>query len=163
MDLHGLTVAQRRVLGAVVVLAALAFFVAPRLLHGGSRTAAAPPLRAPRAAHAPAAAQVVVDVAGAVRRPGLYHLAQDARVADAIAAAGGALPRAEVDAVNLAAPVADGVQGLVPRRGAAPAAGAAGAAGGGGGAVGPNSPTPQQPAGLPGGGPPTPAKNGPDP
>src|SRR4051794_554411 len=153
MDLHGLTVAQRRVLGAVVVLAALAFFAAPRLLHGGSRTAAAPPLRAPRAAHAPAAAQVVVDVAGAVRRPGLYHLARDGRVADAIAAAGGALPRAEVDAVNLAAPVADGVQVLVPRRGAA--GGAAGSAAAAAGPGGLHPATLQQPDAPPGGGPPT--------
>src|SRR3954447_26977150 len=154
MDLHGLTVAQRRVLGALVVVAALAFFIAPRLLHG-SRTVAAPPLRAPRVAHAQAAAQVVVDVAGAVRRPGLYHLAQDARVADAIAAAGGALPRAEVDAVNLAAPVADGVQVLVPRRGVAGAAAGTGAASG---PVDLNSASAEQLDALPGIGPSTAAK-----
>jgi len=155
MDLHGLTVAQRRVLGALVVVAALAFFIAPRLLHG-SRTVAAPPLRAPRVAHAQAAAQVVVDVAGAVRRPGLYHLARDARVADAIAAAGGALPKAEVDAVNLAAPVADGVQVLVPRRGAA--GGAAGSAAASSGPVDLNSATVEQLDALPGIGPSTAAK-----
>jgi competence protein ComEA len=156
MDLHGLTVAQRRVLGAVVVAAALAFFVGPRLLHGGSRTVAAPPLRPPRAARAHSAVQVVVDVAGAVRRPGLYHLARNARVADAIAAAGGALPRAEIDAVNLAAPVADGVQVLVPRRGAD--TGAAGAAGGAAGPVDLNSATAEQLDALPGIGPSTAAK-----
>jgi competence protein ComEA len=156
MDLHGLTVAQRRVLGAIVVIAALAFFVAPRLLHGGARTVVAPPLRAPRAAHAREAAQVVVDVAGAVRRPGLYHLARDARVADAIAAAGGALPKAEVDAVNLAAPVADGVQVLVPRRGAAGAT--AGGAGASSGPVDLNSATAEQLDALPGIGPSTAAK-----
>jgi|SRR4051794_35530614 len=156
MDLHGLTVAQRRMLAAVVIVAAVAFFGAPRLLHGGSRTVAAPPLRAPRAAHSRAASQVVVDVAGAVRRPGLYHLARDARVADAIAAAGGALPRAEVDAVNLAAPVADGVQVLVPRRGA----GGVAAAGTGlsSGPVDLNSATAEQLDALPGIGPSTAAK-----
>jgi competence protein ComEA len=156
MDLHGLTLAQRRVLGAVVVIAALAFFVGPRLLHGAARTAPAPPLRAPRVAHAQGTAQVVVDVAGAVRRPGLYHLPRDARVADAIAAAGGALPKAEVDAVNLAAPVADGVQVLVPRRGSAGAT--AGSAGASSGPVDLNSATAAQLDALPGIGPSTAAK-----
>src|SRR4051812_35490290 len=156
MDLHGLTVAQRRVLGAIVIVAALAFFVAPRLLHGGSRTVAAPPLRAPRASHARAAVQVVVDVAGAVRRPGLYHLARDARIADAIAAAGGALPKADVDAVNLAAPVADGVQVLVPRRGVA--GGTAASAGASSGPIDLNSATAEQLDALPGIGPSTAAK-----
>jgi competence protein ComEA len=94
--------------------------------HGG---ATAEPLRvAPIAAPAaPAAAKtIVVDVAGAVARPGLYHLRQGARVADAVAHAGGLTGKAERSAVNLAAPVSDGQQVLVAARGspAAPAAGA---------------------------------------
>jgi competence protein ComEA len=60
----------------------------------------------------------VVDVAGAVRRPGLYRLPQGSRVADAIARAGGATRRAEAALVNLAAPLADGQQVLIPARGA---------------------------------------------
>jgi competence protein ComEA len=151
------------VLAAVVALAALVFFLGPRLVHGGSGShVVVPPLRAPRAGHVETAARVVVDVAGAVRRPGLYRLARDARVADAVAAAGGALPRADVDAVNLAAPVADGVQVLVPRRvAAASSAGGAsvGAAGGAGaGPVDLNSATVEQLDGLPGIGPSTAAK-----
>jgi competence protein ComEA len=158
MDLHALSIAQRRVLAAVVVVGALLFFLGPRLLHGGSRSAAVPPLRAPRSAPSGArAVRVVVDVAGAVRRPGLYRLARDARVADAIAAAGGASPRADVDAVNLAAPVADGIQVLVPRRGG----GSGLSAGGSGAASGPvdlNSATVEQLDALPGIGPSTAAK-----
>jgi competence protein ComEA len=69
---------------------------------------------------------LVVDVAGAVRRAGLYRLPQGARIADAIARAGGASSRADVDLVNLAAPLADGEQVLVPARGtAAPGGGPA--------------------------------------
>jgi competence protein ComEA len=58
-----------------------------------------------------------VHVAGAVRRPGLYELPEGTRVADALDAAHGALPRADLDLINLAEPVTDGVQVYVPRRG----------------------------------------------
>ncbi|MDP6822158.1 MAG: ComEA family DNA-binding protein [Dehalococcoidia bacterium] len=50
----------------------------------------------------------VAHVAGAVAAPGVYTLELDSRVSDAIAAAGGPLPGADVDALNLAARVADG-------------------------------------------------------
>ena len=70
---------------------------------------------------APAGGGVVVaHVAGAVIQPGLYTLAAGARVADAIAAAGGAASDADVDAVNLAAPVEDGEGVYVPRKGETP-------------------------------------------
>ena len=57
-----------------------------------------------------------MHVAGAVRRPGLYRLAEGKRVADAVARAGGATASADTAAINLAAPLADGMQVLVPRR-----------------------------------------------
>jgi competence protein ComEA len=165
MDLHALNVGQRRVLAAIVVCAALVFFLGPRLLHGGSTSSgkAFQPVRAPRPAQSGASAagaQIVVDVAGAVRRPGLYHLARDSRVADAIAAAGGASARADVDAVNLAAPVADGIQVLVPRRGAGASAAGHSAAGptAASGPVDLNSATVEQLDTLPGIGPSTAAK-----
>ena len=60
---------------------------------------------------------VVVHVAGAVRRPGVYELPGTARVAMAIDAAGGSAPSAELDALNLAAPLADGQRVYVPERG----------------------------------------------
>jgi competence protein ComEA len=65
--------------------------------------------------------ELVVHVAGAVARPGLYRLPDGSRVDDAIAEAGGAKPKAALDLVNLAAPVADGQQVLVPLRGTEPA------------------------------------------
>jgi competence protein ComEA len=58
----------------------------------------------------------VVHVAGAVRRPGVYRLGAGARVKDAVRRAGGPTPRADVNAINLAALVQDGVQVVVPRR-----------------------------------------------
>jgi len=121
-----LTPARRRLVAAAIVLVALLLLGAPRLLHrGASGAVVPPPLRAPRPAHT-VAARLVVDVAGAVHRPGLYRLGQGTRVADALAAAGGATARAEIALVNLAAPLADGEQVVVPARGAATAsAGAA--------------------------------------
>jgi competence protein ComEA len=66
----------------------------------------------------------IVDVTGAVRRPGVYRLPAGARVQDAVRRAG-PTRRADLSAVNLAARVADGEQIVVPGPGAAPAAGAA--------------------------------------
>ena len=63
-----------------------------------------------------------------MRRPGVYHLAPGARVADLLSAAGGAAAKAELQAVNLAAKLIDGQQVVVPVRGATTAA-AAGSAG----------------------------------
>lgn len=64
--------------------------------------------------------QVVVDVAGAVARPGLVRLRSGDRVADAISAAGGVAADAEVAGVNQARVVADGEQVRVPRVGEPP-------------------------------------------
>ena len=64
---------------------------------------------------------VVVDVAGAVRRPGVIELPAGARVIDALDAAGGALPRADTTPLNLARVLLDGEQVLVPVRGRSPA------------------------------------------
>jgi competence protein ComEA len=89
---------------------------------------------------APGASSIlVVDVAGAVRRPGLYRLPQGSRIADAIARAGGMSHAADGSLVNLASPLADGEQVLVPSRipGAAAAVGPAAA-----------GPSPQAPVDL---------------
>jgi competence protein ComEA len=66
------------------------------------------------------ATRLFVHVAGAVRSPGVYEFATGARVIDAVRAAGGAGPGADLNAVNLARPVADGERVYIPRRGEAP-------------------------------------------
>ena len=63
------------------------------------------------------APRLVVHVVGAVRRAGLFRLPEGARVADALTRAGGPTARADLSLVNLAAPLADGQQVVVPRRG----------------------------------------------
>lgn len=60
---------------------------------------------------------VVVDVTGAVARPGVYRLPAGARVTDAVDRAGGATGGALLEAINLAARLADGQQVVVPKRG----------------------------------------------
>jgi competence protein ComEA len=136
-----LTVPQRRIAAALLVCLVAGLLM---LRHQGSGAAEASalrvaPVRPAPASPAPAASGgVVVDVVGAVARPGLYHLPRGSRVADAVARAGGLTRRAERTAVNLAAPVSDGQQVLVAARGS-PAAGAGAGAAGSGAAAGPVS------------------------
>ncbi len=61
--------------------------------------------------------RLVVHIGGAVASPGLIVLERGARVADALTSAGGALPDADLDAVNLARRVEDEERTLVPRKG----------------------------------------------
>ena len=65
-------------------------------------------------------ATITVHVAGEVRFPGVVVIAGSSRVVDAIAAAGGATARGDLDAVNLATPLVDAAQVYIPRRGEAP-------------------------------------------
>jgi competence protein ComEA len=59
-------------------------------------------------------ASLLVHVVGAVQRPGVVEVRAGARVADAIDAAGGAKPSADLQRLNLAAPVSDGARVAVP-------------------------------------------------
>ncbi len=63
---------------------------------------------------APTQSAIVVDVSGAVRSPGVYHLEAGSRVEDAVAAAGGLADNAFIDSVNMAALLADGSKVLIP-------------------------------------------------
>src|ERR671934_2477181 len=71
----------------------------------------------------------LVHVAGAVERPGVYRLREGERIQDAVRRAGGARRGADLNAINLAAKVADGQQVVVPRRGSAAVAPAAASGG----------------------------------
>jgi competence protein ComEA len=79
-----------------------------------------------------ASGRLLVHVAGAVRKPGVYTLRAGSRVVDAVERAGGARAKADLSAVNLASKLEDGRQVLVPRRvpggAAAPASSAGGVA-----------------------------------
>lgn len=151
--MHEVTRGQFAVAAVLVVVAV---WLGVRALAPGGGAAGAPapaPVLVPSpAATAPAGASgvlltrasspgIVVHVAGAVRRPGVYRLRDGARVSDGVRRAGGGTRHADLDAINLAAKAHDGTQILVPRKAsgaaaaaAAPAAGAttAGAAGAGG-------------------------------
>jgi competence protein ComEA len=107
----------------VAVLAFLA--VAGRMTLGGAGERPAAPAAVSSLEVEEPAREVVVHVAGAVARPGLYRLPDGSRVDDAIDLAGGPAPEAALELVNLAAPVADGQQVVVPLKGAGGSSGAA--------------------------------------
>jgi competence protein ComEA len=112
---------QRSTVVIWVVAAAVAVFALVRLLGGGDD--AAPPVSidgAARSGHARnERPDLFVHMAGAVRRPGLLHLPSGTRVATALDRAGGPTRRADLTLVNLAAPLQDGQQIVVPVKGRA--------------------------------------------
>lgn len=121
-----IVLSRRRVLLGGLLLVAALLVGARFLVRAGTPAGGpAPPIvgsaedpggGASAPAGAPVSARLVVYVVGAVRRPGLYRVAQGSRVADAVARAGGVTRKADPAALNLAAPVADGEQVLVPAR-----------------------------------------------
>jgi competence protein ComEA len=153
-------------IAALLVVALVAGFIWYRL--GAEDAGESPPARrTPAAATATGGTdagakkggRVTVHVAGAVAKPGVYDLDASARVIDAIEAAGGGVPEADLNRLNLAAKVNDGQRVLVQRVGeATPAApGTPGAGGNGSGdpsaLINVNTATPAELETLPGIGP----------
>jgi competence protein ComEA len=168
---YEIVLTKRRVLAGALVVAVIVLVGSRFLLHGPSASTA---LERPivgsaeagsaRGSPSPAAPRLVVYVVGAVHRPGLYRVATGSRVADAVARAGGLTRRADPAGINLAAPVADGEQLVVPARLSTAVAGAQGAPVDGVGGSAPAGPvqlsvaTAEQLDSLPGIGPVTAAK-----
>jgi competence protein ComEA len=126
--------ASRSQLVAYAAAALVVVVLGVRFMAGQARSPAAAAPASARSAPAVRlerrpAGVALVHVAGAVRRPGVYRLRDGERIRDAVRHAGGARPGADLNAINLAAKVADGQQVVVPRRGAAAPAGGAEAAG----------------------------------
>lgn len=165
--------APRGVIVAIAIATVLLVFGAALFAGGGAATASiviAPSDEAPTGTAATGV--LIIDVAGAVVDPGVYRLPPDARVADAIAIAGGYGPRVDARRValelNLAALLTDGQHLLVPSRddvlpgdGASGSTGVGTATGGGattGGLIDLNRATAAELDSLPGIGPVTAAK-----
>ncbi len=109
---------QRLLLYAAAAVAVL--LLGLRMQGGGGSTASYSSPGRPIASSAPAEPTVVVvDVVGAVRRPGVYRLPEGARVQDAVRRAH-ATGRANLQGLNLAERLADGEQIVVPGRGGTP-------------------------------------------
>lgn len=165
MALRGVRAKPRRlaVLGVLVLLVAVAVVLGIRVAWAN---AAAKPQSIAAAAHGPpdglvsrtvpaafatagadgsptatatAIGVLLVHVVGEVRRPGVVRLPSGSRVLDAVDAAGGAKPSADLNRVNLARVLADGEQILVPKPGQV-VVGAPGSQGAGAGSGGQGSP-----------------------
>lgn len=104
-------------IGAAVVLGLAVLSAAVGL--GIMRGQAAPVQTVPLSASTTApGGELYVHVLGAVHAPGLYVLDLDARLVDAVAAAGGTTEEADLAAINLARMLTDGEQVIVPTIGA---------------------------------------------
>ena len=154
---------RQALVGAVALLLALAlggrWLMRPNTSAEALAVEPVVPAATSVATNAEPLTEVVVDVIGAVMTPGVYRLDDGSRVADAIALAGGATRKANLSAVNLAAPLLDGTQIVVPRKGEqAQAPSSAGVAGSGspgapGGPIHLNSATLEELETIPGVGP----------
>ncbi|MFE6994553.1 ComEA family DNA-binding protein [Microbacterium sp. NPDC057659] len=110
-----LSVGAAVALGLIVLSAAVGWGI----LRGQASPADVVPVE--EDAQAGATAGLYVHVLGEVENPGLYVLESDARLVDALAAAGGTTGAADLTAVNLARPLSDGEQVIVPPKGTATA------------------------------------------
>jgi competence protein ComEA len=140
----------------LVVGVAAAVLVGRQLTHDGSSARPGAGASAVAEVAPPAPRAVVVDVVGAVRRAGLYRLRTGSRIADAVRRAGGPTRKADLESINLAAPLEDGLQVVVPRKVSAPPPGSAVAPGAPPESAGPvhlNTATLEQLDSLPGVGP----------
>ena len=115
------TLSRGEVAGLIVVFVAVlggAGLWYARSLPKPVTIARAAPGAASQASVSPSpAVTIIVDVAGEVAQPGVYEFAEGDRVIDAIERAGGQLPKADLSLLNLAAPLTDGTQILVPKAG----------------------------------------------
>lgn len=119
MRLERLSARRSIALGATVLACVLIFSLSGRR-SAPARIAPPATSETPFTSASPAAAGrgvVYVHVAGAVGAPGLYSLPLGLRVADAIEVAGGPSPKADLDLLNLAQVLVDGMKIDVPKRG----------------------------------------------
>ena len=110
---------QAIVYGALAVALLLLGARSIRSEGGGAPEAFAAPSVGGEVSISHTGADLIVDVAGAVARPGVYRLPGGSRVVDALQRAGGPTADAELEAINRAARLMDGQQVVVPARGPA--------------------------------------------
>jgi competence protein ComEA len=102
-DLNFTPIQKRALLAMSVMVVVLSIFIVIR----GNTDEITPPPVVVEQVQAP---QIFVDVTGAVNTPGVYTLTASSRVIDAIKAAGGSAPEADLSTINLARVLADGEQ-----------------------------------------------------
>jgi len=118
-----LTTSQRKIIASIIVVLVIGLMVLVYRVHFATNTFIALPTTQinsrPTTASAsgpPKSRLLTIHIAGAVKHPGVYQIAQRIRVLEALKVAGGALPNANLDRVNLAKHIQDGQRILVPYR-----------------------------------------------
>jgi len=116
-----LTTSQRKIIVSIIAVLVIGLMVLVYRVHFATSPFIAIPITptdpqtATGSASSPAKSRLLtIHIAGAVKHPGVYQIAQRIRVLAALKVAGGALPNANLDRVNLAKHIKDGQRILVP-------------------------------------------------
>lgn len=109
---------KKQVFAVLAAVTLMTVWVIMFFSHGRMQTVKPPVAVVASVVHQKVLSQIMVYVVGEVKQPGLYSLALDSRVYQAVTKAGGLTKQADTAAINLAAVMEDGTEIVIPAKGA---------------------------------------------